>query len=408
MVVFALETVTRAGSLAICDEHGCHETTGDPARTHGERLPAEALAWLASHGRAVSTVDVIAVVSGPGSFTGLRIGMAAAQGMALAAHRRVLGVPTLHALAAAWALGGREAGLIVPCLDGQRGEVFFAAIAWDGETPIEQCPEILAAAVGTPAEAAERLAALAPRGPVIVVGDGGRRYESVFRARLSDVQIAEAPMSLAAAAARLAFRRPDLAGAPHALRPIYVRRPDAVLARERAGLSTADDSASGLTIRRAHGAEDLKAVEWLQQQTFTNPWGADAIRWELENTDVARLYVAREPGGTLVAYCACWVIFDELHVNSFAVDPAWRRRGFARALMRRVFDDVTASGVRAATLEVRESNLPARQMYENLGFRVEGARRDYYHDPREDALILWNRTLVSPPVEPGRKSAPAT
>jgi ribosomal-protein-alanine N-acetyltransferase len=152
-------------------------------------------------------------------------------------------------------------------------------------------------------------------------------------------------------------------------------------------------AADALTIRKAAGPDDLKGVERLQQQTFTNPWGADAIRWELENTDVARLYVAAEPGGELVAYCACWVVFDELHINSFAVDPAWRRRGFARRLLRRVLDEGAAAGARSATLEVRNSNVPARKLYEGLGFQVEGVRRDYYQDPREDALILWHRGL---------------
>jgi ribosomal-protein-alanine N-acetyltransferase len=147
-------------------------------------------------------------------------------------------------------------------------------------------------------------------------------------------------------------------------------------------------------------------VESLQHLTFTNPWGADAIRWELENTDVARLYVARAPDGTLVAYCACWVVFDELHINSFAVDPAWRRRGVARQLLRRVMEESAAAGVRSATLEVRRSNDAARHLYESLGFTIEATRRDYYQEPREDALILWNRALTVPADDPASHAAP--
>ena len=136
-----------------------------------------------------------------------------------------------------------------------------------------------------------------------------------------------------------------------------------------------------------------QAVEALQRQTFTNPWGADAIRWELENSDVARLYVLEAPGGALVAYCACWMIFDELHINSLAVDVDWRRRGVARQLLDRVMREAVAAGARGATLEVRQSNQPARCLYEGLGFTVEAVRRDYYQDPREDALVLWHRHL---------------
>jgi ribosomal-protein-alanine N-acetyltransferase len=173
---------------------------------------------------------------------------------------------------------------------------------------------------------------------------------------------------------------------------VYIRRPDAELARERAGIPVAPPGPD-LVVRKAETPEDLKAVEHLQQLTFTNPWGIDAIKWELENTDVARLYVARDTHEALVAYCACWVVFDELHINSFAVDPAWRRRGCARVLLNRVLAEAATQGAKAATLEVRESNVAARRLYEGLGFRVEGVRRDYYQDPREDALILWNRAL---------------
>ena len=144
-------------------------------------------------------------------------------------------------------------------------------------------------------------------------------------------------------------------------------------------------------IRKASGSDDLSAVAALQRATFTNAWGADAIRWELENTDVARLYVLQTPGGALVAYCACWMVFDELHINSLAVDPAWRRRGVARRLLQHVLGEAAASGARSATLEVRRSNEPARALYEGLGFRVEGLRSGYYQEPREDALVLWHR-----------------
>jgi ribosomal-protein-alanine N-acetyltransferase len=94
-----------------------------------------------------------------------------------------------------------------------------------------------------------------------------------------------------------------------------------------------------------------------------------------------------------VAYCACWIIFDELHINSLAVDENWRRRGVARYLLEGVLKEAAAAGARSATLEVRRSNEAARTLYEGLGFHVDAVRRDYYQHPREDALILWHRAL---------------
>jgi len=154
-----------------------------------------------------------------------------------------------------------------------------------------------------------------------------------------------------------------------------------------------DRATPGIFIGRA-GPDDLRAVEALQRRTFSNPWGMDAIRWELEHTDVARLYVMRLSSGTLVAYCACWLVFDELHINSLAVEEAWRRRGLAVRLLKAVIAEAIAAGARSATLEVRRSNAAARGLYEGLGFRVEAVRRDYYQQPREDALLLWHRHLT--------------
>jgi ribosomal-protein-alanine N-acetyltransferase len=139
---------------------------------------------------------------------------------------------------------------------------------------------------------------------------------------------------------------------------------------------------------------DLDEIAALQASTFTHPWGVEALRWEIANSDVARLYTARTSDAALVAYCACWVLFDELHINSLAVVGACRRRGVARRLLLEIFRQATASGVTKATLEVRESNVAARTFYAGLGFSVEATRRDYYRDPREDALVLWNRDLV--------------
>jgi ribosomal-protein-alanine N-acetyltransferase len=150
-------------------------------------------------------------------------------------------------------------------------------------------------------------------------------------------------------------------------------------------------------VRRADRSSDLAAVAVLQRETFSNPWGAESIRWELENTDVARLYVMHDPAGVLVAYCACWMVFDELHINSLAVDAGRRRRGLARRLLEHVLGEAATAGAHSATLEVRQSNVAARRLYEGLGFKVEGVRRDYYQTPREDAVVLWRRALKERP-----------
>lgn len=151
---------------------------------------------------------------------------------------------------------------------------------------------------------------------------------------------------------------------------------------------------SAWRVERVRDPADLQAVLELQSQSFTNPWGADALKWELEHSPVSRLYVLRDGTGVAMAFCACWQLVDELHINSVAVAPAQRRSGVATRLMREVLILARAEGAERATLEVRRSNAAARALYERLGFQVEAVRPDYYSNPREDALILWLRDLA--------------
>src|SRR6266403_62552 len=105
MKVLALDTTTRAGSVALVeDDRIVDERGGDGARTHAERLPAEITAIAGANQLALSDVDLYGVASGPGSFTGLRIGIATIQGLAFVHNRRIVGIPALEALAHAASL----------------------------------------------------------------------------------------------------------------------------------------------------------------------------------------------------------------------------------------------------------------------------------------------------------------
>jgi ribosomal-protein-alanine N-acetyltransferase len=149
---------------------------------------------------------------------------------------------------------------------------------------------------------------------------------------------------------------------------------------------------------RAGAADaDLDAVVALESESFTNPWPRETLVWELEHSDVTRAYVLRDGSGAIRAFCVCWVIFDELHINTVAVAPAARRQGMATALLRHVMTDAVASGATRATLEVRASNATALALYERLGFRVAATRPGYYVKPDEDALILWREGLDASP-----------
>jgi [ribosomal protein S18]-alanine N-acetyltransferase len=144
-----------------------------------------------------------------------------------------------------------------------------------------------------------------------------------------------------------------------------------------------------LVIERASGDEDLDAVASLEAESFTNPWTKEMLARELSHNQLARVYVVRMPEQRVAAFCSCWVIVDELHINTIAVREDRRRRGLGSLLMRHVLEEARREGVQRATLEVRRSNDAAQRLYEALGFQLAGVRPGYYTHPDEDALILW-------------------
>lgn len=227
MLILSLDTTTRAGSAALVDNDRVRAVApGDPARTHGERLPAELARVLERAGVALGEVDLLAVSSGPGAFTGLRIGLAAMQGIALAMNRPVIGVSALDAMAAAaFETLGVSRGRIGAWMDAARGEVFacrYDAVGEPGSLPI--LTPIGPPEVAPPEEIWSRWKDEWPSDPVLV-GDGAERYGGAVA---GPVRVIPHPM-LAPTVARLARQRAGEGGLhrPHHLQPLYVRRPDA-------------------------------------------------------------------------------------------------------------------------------------------------------------------------------------
>jgi [ribosomal protein S18]-alanine N-acetyltransferase len=151
------------------------------------------------------------------------------------------------------------------------------------------------------------------------------------------------------------------------------------------------------TIEPLQFERDLDDILALEALCFTNPTSREMFRHEVQSSDVLYAYVMRgASSGEVAAYCAVWIIFDELHINTLAVHPGWRRKGLASLLLTHVLEDAVRRGAEKATLEVRRSNEGARKLYERLGFEVGGVRKEYYRQPVEDALILWRTGLRSP------------
>ena len=244
MRVLALDTTTRAGSVALVDDNVIvEERPGDLSRTHAQRLPAEVLAVLDAHGIELSAIDVFAVAAGPGSFTGLRIGLATIQGLAFVTGRPIVGISALEALAHVASREVAAGALVAPWMDAQRREVFSALyrVTSAGLFDPGRLIELESAAVGDPQCTLERWRnRLDPStgfepGSVVFVGDGAVLYKDLVCGKGGASPRVMAPTLLAGAVGRMAVARARLGDAvdPGEVHPIYVRRPDAEIDRER-------------------------------------------------------------------------------------------------------------------------------------------------------------------------------
>lgn len=153
-----------------------------------------------------------------------------------------------------------------------------------------------------------------------------------------------------------------------------------------------------LRIEPAVPERDLDDIADIARASFSNPWTRDMFARELEQQLLSRSYVLRAADDRVAAFCTCWLVVDELHINTMAVRPEFRRQGLGRRLLEHVLADAVRQGASRATLEVRRSNAAAIALYEAFGFAVEAVRQDYYPNPPEDALIL-TRALGRAPRE---------
>ena len=340
-----------------------------------------------------AALDRIAVTTGPGSFTGLRVGLSAARGIALAADKPVVGLTTLTAYAAP-VVSQNAAQPVISAIDARHDHVYFQVVSGDGSSlvrprvaPIEEALE--AARFGAPHLVGNAAQILADRWPA----DAPPPFK---------VDAQPAP-DIAWVAWLGAAVSPDSAPA----RPYYLRAPDA---KPSTGPAAASRAATGVMMSRMSSwlsewwrggtavvepatQRDAARLAQLHGASFHRGWGEAEFETMLSerNTLVHRLRLGRKIIGFAVSRLAA----DEAEILSIAVAADHRGRGLSRNLLLTHLGHLAGRGVRTVFLEVEENNQPARRLYERAGFAVVGRRERYYREANGEQLnaVLMRRDL---------------
>lgn len=149
--------------------------------------------------------------------------------------------------------------------------------------------------------------------------------------------------------------------------------------------------------------EDVDEVWAIEKECFSNPWSKRIFLTEIKQNllGYSFAYVAKEIekqnekiiNSKVVGYTVFWKFGDEIHIGNLAVKQEYRRKGIATKLLQKVINIAKEMKINYVTLEVRRSNLPAINLYKRFGFRAIGVRKDYYTNPREDAIIMLKNDI---------------
>ena len=145
-------------------------------------------------------------------------------------------------------------------------------------------------------------------------------------------------------------------------------------------------------VRRAE-PRDVGAICEIERECFAEPWSPDSVN-DLISSDIA-VCLCFEEDGKVLGYGSFYFAAYQAQINNVAVTKSARRRGIARMILSELIKISEKLGAESVTLEVRESNLPARALYESAGFEKDGIRKNYYHTPssgtRENAILMSKR-----------------
>ncbi len=139
---------------------------------------------------------------------------------------------------------------------------------------------------------------------------------------------------------------------------------------------------------------DVKEVLRIEQQSFSTQWPSNAFYQEMHDNKLAHYYVGRVDK-RVVAYGGIWVILEDSHVTTIAVHPSYRGRKYGEIMLLKLLDEAIERGASWMTLEVRESNAVAQNLYRKYGFTTVSTRKGYYSDNNENALVMWAGNLKS-------------
>jgi tRNA threonylcarbamoyl adenosine modification protein YeaZ/ribosomal-protein-alanine acetyltransferase len=391
MRLLALETSEYESSLAVWEDGALQaETTFASRMNLCETLTRRLAELLGTPQVTAQDLQALAVSLGPGSFTGLRVGVATAKALAQVTGVPLVGVGTAEVIAA-----GCEAPpgtLLAVVQKARQGHVYVSVWEMTATGPQAQ-GELQVAAL-------DELALTLPPGIALLTGPEAAAAAAAWPPDRPcpgcRPSLPQARVVARLAAGRLTQADPEAA---LNLQPIYVLTSQAErlqgrdTSSEAATVSSLQTPVSRLRLRPAVLA-DLPAIMLIENASFSSPWPERSMRDEITRQRDS-LFLVAERDGEVVGYLGTWLYAGEAHICTVAVAPHCRRQGLAEIMLLELIRRAIARQIDYMILEYRITNLPAAGLYEKLGFAYIHTRKRYYADTNEDAQVAAIADLLT-------------
>lgn len=144
---------------------------------------------------------------------------------------------------------------------------------------------------------------------------------------------------------------------------------------------------------RAMQPGDISQVAVIEKEIFSVPWSVQAFAESLSNDNT--IFVVAEDEGQIIGYCGIYLSIEFGNISNVAVKREFQKQHIATEMLTKLIECTKEKNVSDITLEVRETNVAAIRLYEKLGFKEAGIRKNFYEKPTENALIMWKHETVS-------------
>ena len=374
MRILGIETATNVCSVCVMENSQLiAEYTTNITKTHSQRLMPMIEHVLANVELSPKDIEAIAVSVGPGSFTGLRIGIASAKGLALSLKKPIIGIPTLEGMALNIPAPD---SIICPVIDARKGEIYSALYRNETRESGKCTMEKLTGYLVMPLE--ELLKKINEK--TIFTGEILPFRDRIKMVLGSKAVFAPSPLNIPRAS-NIAFlgyikKAAGIETGTSKIQPLYVRRPDAVS-------NWKQKEQLNITFTEMQ-EKDIPQVMEIEKASFTDPWREDMFR----NRGSESYFITARHGEKILGYACGFFLQDVFHLENIAVHKDFRARGIGRKLLSGIIHFSHSKNSKQVTLEVRAGNILARNFYQGAGFKITGIHKKYYKDTNEDAVKM--------------------